>query len=72
MLLPPALDDAFPWIVFAYGALVALALGSKRVLALGERYVPSDLWARFQRHRIFALICLVVGALWIAQGLIVG
>lgn len=69
MLLPQQLDLLFPWICFAYGALMTVALNIEAVVRLADERLPSDLAAKWKSHRALALVCLFVGAGWILQNI---
>jgi len=63
------LDAMFPWISFAYGTLVTLALNWPGLLDKAGQRLPGPLVNQLKSHRILGLICLVVGALWVLQNL---
>ncbi len=63
------LDAVFPYVVFAYGALVSFALASEPLMRIARARLPGALVGQLTGHRTLALLCLWVGALWILQNL---
>lgn len=63
------LDFIFPYICFAYGALMTIALNLPWVDRLAEERLPRSLLVQWRSHRGLGLICLFVGAAWILQNL---
>lgn len=63
------LDFIFPYICFAYGAMMTLALNLPWLARLADDRLPPPLVAQWRGHRGLALVCLFVGAAWILQNL---
>jgi len=63
------LDYIFPFIVFSYGLIMTLVFYSPLV-ALAEKKMPGIYWEQFKAHRTLGHLCLIVGALWSLQNLI--
>jgi hypothetical protein len=63
------LDFYFPFLVFAYGAMMTMTfqLGLDRLA--GHR-IPDMLLERFRTHRLMGYICFFVGGLWSLQHLL--
>jgi len=63
------LDYIFPFVVFFYGALLTFVLNTPALMKLAEEKFPPQLHQQMNNHRILAIVCLVVGALWSLQHL---
>lgn len=63
------LDALFPYLCFAYGAVMTFALNSAALGRLADERLPAPLRAQWKSHRGLALVCFVVGAAWILQNL---
>jgi protein-S-isoprenylcysteine O-methyltransferase Ste14 len=63
------LDLLFPYIIFFYGALVTFVVNHPRLVELAEERMPPQALRQLMAHRALALICLLVGALWVLQNL---
>ncbi len=59
------LDHLTMWMAFTYGAVMYFVLEVPFVKAAESR--RPDLFLILRRHQPLALVCLWVGALWIAQ-----
>lgn len=66
------LDFFFPLFVFAYGALVTIALNLPALEKLASEKFPHELLVQLKAHRVLALICLCIGTIWSLQNLLVG
>lgn len=69
MLPPDQLDLIFPFICFAYGAVMTVALNIPVLVRLADERLPRHLVAQWRAHRALAMVCLWVGALWSLQNL---
>lgn len=69
MFLPSALDAAFPYVCFFYGAMMTVVLNLPTLVRLADERLPADLVARWKSHRGLAQVCLWVGAAWILQNI---
>jgi cytochrome bd-type quinol oxidase subunit 2 len=63
------LDRIFPYICFAYGALMTLAMNSAWLVRIADERLPEPFQSRWRANRGLALVCLLVGAAWILQNL---
>ena len=63
------LDALFPYLCFAYGALVTFALNSLWLGRIADDRLPGPLLMQWRSHRALALVCMLVGAAWILQNL---
>ena len=63
------LDAIFPYLCFAYGAIMTLALNSKHLERLACERIPEPIRTRFRSHRGLAFACLWLGGAWILQNL---
>lgn len=63
------LDAIFPYICFVYGAVMTAMLNMPLMLRLADERLPRELAQQWHSHRTLAGVCLVVGGLWILQGL---
>ena len=63
------LDLCFPFFVFAYGAIITLALNSPALRELAEHKLPATVRQQMQAHRALALFCLLAGGLWSLQNI---
>ena len=63
------LDAIFPYICFAYGAVMTFTLSSSTLVRLADERLPAQMSAQWKAHRGLALVCLVVGAAWVLQNL---
>jgi hypothetical protein len=68
-MTPERLDSIFPYLCFAYGAVMSIALNLPGVARLADEKLPQALAAQWKSHRGLAMICLAVGSLWILQNL---
>ncbi len=66
---PEKLDLFFPFLVFAYGAIMTLVLHLRPLSELAETRLPPALGQQLKAHRGLGLLCLVVGGLWSVQNL---
>lgn len=63
------LDFVFPFFVLGYGALMTFVLNLRPLAELAEKRLPAPLLQQMNMHRTFAIISLVVGALWSLQNI---
>ena len=63
------LDFIFPFFVLAYGATLTFVLHSPQLEKLAQSHLPESLAQQLRAHKVLALICLVLGALWSLQNL---
>lgn len=68
-MTPEALDRIFPYICFAYGALITFVLHQPALIRIADEKFPPEYLARLRGHRALAQVCLWVGAAWILQNL---
>jgi hypothetical protein len=68
-MTPERLDFIFPFVVFAYGAVMTLLLHTPYFMELSERRLPSPITQQIKGHRGLGLLCLIGGALWTLQNL---
>ncbi len=68
-MTPQNLDFIFPFIVMGYGFLVTCVLSWPSVMRLAEQRLPPNFLNQLTGHRVLALVCLVVGAVWSLQNL---
>lgn len=68
-MTPEKLDAIFPYVCFAYGALMSFVLNVPQLVRIADERLPTPMLQRFQAHRTLSLVCLFVGALWILQNL---
>jgi len=66
---PEKLDLLFPFLIFAYGAIVTFVLHSPLLSGLSEHRLPPAMHQQLKAHRGLALFCLVAGGLWSLQNL---
>lgn len=64
-----SLDFAFPFLVFAYGALITTILSLPLFDDLAETRLPNAVSTQLKSHRGLGWFCLVTGALWSLQNL---
>ena len=69
MLLPSNLDALFPWVCFAYGAMMTITLNVPALVRIADERLPAELATQWKSHRALAMVCLWVGAAWILQNL---
>lgn len=63
------LDYVFPFVVLVYGFVMTACLNSKWFVKTLEARMPQALSAQVLSHRTLGLVCLLVGALWSVQNL---
>lgn len=63
------LDYLFPFVVFAYGAIMTFTLNFPQLMVLAEKHFPQNLLKQMMAHRVLALVSLIVGSLWSLQNL---
>ncbi len=63
------LDLLFPFLVFAYGAVMTFVLHTPFFSELAEHRLSPVLNQQIKAHRGFGLLCLVFGSLWSLQNL---
>lgn len=63
------IDALFPFIVFAYGALLTFVLNNSHLMNIAQEKFPSQLVRQMNGHRILAIVCLFVGSFWSLQSL---
>lgn len=63
------LDFIFPFVVFAYGAVMTFVTNSKFLMEIAEKRFTPELHQQFNGHRNMGIVCLFVGALWSLQNL---
>jgi hypothetical protein len=63
------IDFAFPFVVLAYGALMTFTLNAPALVELAEKRFSPQLVQQMNLHRTFAVVSLVIGALWSLQNL---
>lgn len=63
------IDFIFPFVVFGYGAVMTLALNT-RLIDLAESRLKESVITQFKAHRVLGVACLVIGALWSLQNLL--
>ncbi len=68
-MTPAALDALFPYVCFAYGALMTFTLNVPSLVRIADERLPQQLSNQWKAHRGLAALCLVVGTLWILQNL---
>lgn len=68
-MTPAALDALFPYVCFAYGALMTFTLNVPALERIADERLPETLSNQWKAHRGLAALCLVVGTLWILQNL---
>lgn len=68
-MLPQKLDLLFPYLCFAYGFLMTVALNIPALAEIADERFPHHVVQQWRAHRGLALFCLVVGGLWILQNL---
>ena len=66
------LDRLFPFVVFAYGAIMTLTLNSSWLMKIAEQRFPAQLHKQMNAHRGLGVICLCVGSLWCLQNIWLG
>jgi hypothetical protein len=68
-MTPKEIDFIFPFVVFAYGAVVTFVVTNPTLVRLAEERLPSDIWEKFQAKRPLGLFCIVVGGIWSLQNI---
>lgn len=68
-MTPEALDRVFPYVCFAYGVMMTVALNVPALVRIADERFPADMIARWHGHRTLGYVCLFVGAAWILQNL---
>lgn len=68
-MLPAQLDAIFPYLCFAYGALMTFTLNVPALVRIADERLPEPMITQWKAHRGLAMTCLCVGALWILQNL---
>lgn len=68
-MTPTALDAIFPYICFAYGAVMTVTTNLPALVRIADEKLPSHLASQWKAHGTLGAICLGVGALWILQNL---
>lgn len=68
-MLPEKLDLIFPFLVFAYGAILTFVLHHPKLIELAETRLPYEIRQQMRAHRGLGLLCLVLGGLWSLQNL---
>lgn len=63
------LDLIFPYVMFAYGALITLVLSSEKLMKIAEEQMPSVYRERLVGAQVLANLSLWLGGLWILQNL---
>lgn len=63
------LDMFFPFLMFAYGAVMTLVLNTRILTELAERRLPYAVHQQMMAHRALGLFCLIAGGLWSLQNL---
>lgn len=63
------LDLFFPYVMFAYGALVTFVLSSEKLMKLAEERMPAAYRQRLVGAQVLANLSLWLGGLWILQNL---
>lgn len=67
--MPEVIDHVFPYLCFAYGAVMTFALNIPALDRIADERMPLEWVARWRSHRGLALLCLGLGAAWILQNL---
>jgi len=68
-MTPEKLDLLFPFLVFAYGAMVTFVLHTPLFSELAETRLPPAVCQQLKAHRGFGMFCLVLGSFWSLQNL---
>jgi hypothetical protein len=68
-MTPEKLDLWFPFIVFAYGAIMTFTLNHPTLQELAETRLPHAVAQQMKAHRGLGLICLAIGGMWSLQNL---
>ena len=63
------LDLIFPFLCFAYGAVMTFTLNSPVLSKIADDRLPGPMLEQFRAHRTLGMICLAVGSVWILQNL---
>ncbi len=63
------LDFLFPFFICFYGALMTFVLNCAPLVRIAEDRFPATLLTQMRSHRLLALFCLLLGALWSLQNL---
>jgi hypothetical protein len=66
---PDKLDLIFPFVVFAYGAVMTFVLHTPFFEDLARERLPVAMRQQLQKHRGFGVFCLLAGGLWSLQNL---
>lgn len=66
---PEALDHLFPYVCFAYGVLMTIALNIPSLARIADERFPQELVERWRGNRALGYVCLFVGAAWILQNI---
>jgi hypothetical protein len=64
------LDFYFPFLVFAYGLLISIALQIPALLKIADDRLPRHFVTQLKGHSALAWICLIVGSLWSLQNIL--
>jgi hypothetical protein len=68
-MTPTQLDHIFPYVCFAYGATMTIALNVPALARIADEHLAPELATQWRAHRGFALLSMCVGAAWILQNL---
>jgi hypothetical protein len=63
------LDLIFPFVVFAYGAVMTLVLNMRFFMDLADQRFPQQLVQQLNAHRGIGFVCLLIGGVWSLQNL---
>lgn len=63
------IDAIFPYVCFAYGAVMTFVLSSDPLNRIADEKLPAALLTQWRSHRPLAFVCLVAGTVWILQNL---
>lgn len=63
------LDFLFPFLIFAYGAMMTFVLNSPRLVRIAEERFPQQLLQQMKMHRGLGLFSLILGAFWSLQNI---
>jgi hypothetical protein len=63
------LDFFFPFVIFAYGAVMTFIFNTPKLLTLAEERLAPELYQQFKTRKALGTICLIVGGLWAMQNL---
>lgn len=67
-MTPEKLDLIFPFVMFAYGAVMTFVAHSP-LAEMAESRLPLNVSQQMKAHRGLALFCLVAGGFWSLQNL---